>query len=274
MNNLFAAAHACIAAKDPQEKVALTQHWAGAWRAGALRLDDDDAAPLVLPIGEPGRPDRPALVRAQALRPRSPHTAQGRGALVHAIAHIEFNAINLAWDAVYRFRQLPRGYYDDWIRVAREEAEHFCLLRARLQRLGFDYGDFPAHDGLWDMARRTAHDPLERMALVPRVLEARGLDVTPKIMEKLRAAGDEETCSILEIILRDEVGHVESGTRWFRYFCTERGLDAESTFLKLFRHYMDGKLRGPLHLTARRRAGFTELELDALTQLATTDSPT
>lgn len=265
MTSLFTVAQACIAATDPQHKVALTQQSAAAWFAGHL---DMDAGPPPAPIGEPGRPARPELVTAQALRPRSPHTAQGRGALVHAIAHIEFNAINLAWDAVYRFRGLPRDYYSDWVRIAREEAEHFCLLQMRLQELGFDYGDFPAHDGLWDMAKRTAHDALERMALVPRVLEARGLDVTPKIMEKLRAAGDDKTCRALEIILRDEIGHVESGTRWFRHLCAERGVDPEHTFLTLFQQYLDGKVRGPLHLDARRRAGFTETELDALSTLA------
>jgi len=265
VTNLFTAAQACIAATDPQDKVALTQYSAAAWVAGQLELD---AAPPPAPIGEPGRPARPELVAAQALRPRSPHTVAGRGALVHAIAHIEFNAINLAWDAVYRFRELPRNYYDDWVRIAREEAAHFCLLQTRLQELGFDYGDFPAHDGLWDMAKRTAHDALVRMALVPRVLEARGLDVTPKIMEKLRAAGDVDTCNILEIILRDEIGHVESGTRWFRHLCAERGVDPEHTFLALFQRYLAGKVRGPLHVDARRRAGFSEAELDMLNTLA------
>lgn len=270
MNSLFAAAQACIAATDPQQKVALTERCSAAWAAGELILEDHSAP---APIAEPGRPARPELVAAQKLHPRSPHTIQGRAALIHAIAHIEFNAINLAWDAVYRFRDLPRAYYDDWLHVAREEAQHFCLLRARLLELGFDYGDFPAHDGLWDMAKRTAHDVLVRMALVPRVLEARGLDVTPKIAEKLRAAGDHTTCSILDVILRDEIGHVERGTRWFRHVCSMRELDPETTFIELFQRYLDGKLRGPLHVEARRRAGFSEFELAALDRLAAANLP-
>lgn len=265
MYSLFSAAQSCIAAIAPQDKVTLSRGLARAWQAGELSLDE--ASPPDA-FGDPGRPAQPVLVAAQKLRPRSPHTPEGRGALIHAIAHIEFNAINLAWDAVYRFRGMPRGYYDDWVRIAHEEAEHFAMLRTRLTELGYDYGDFPAHDGLWDMARRTAHDVLDRMALVPRVLEARGLDATPHIMDKLRAAGDEQTCALLEIILRDEIGHVESGTRWFRHLCAERGLEPEDTFLELFQRYLDSKVRGPLHLDARRRAGFSEKELDALRSLA------
>lgn len=270
MNSLFAVAQACIAATETQRKVDLTRRGAAAWMAGELILEDCIAP---APITDPGRPLRPLLVAAQDLHRRSPHTIQGRAALVHAIAHIEFNAINLAWDAIYRFRDLPRAYYEDWLRIAQEEAEHFCLLQARLLEMGFDYGDFPAHDGLWDMAKRTAHDVLVRMALVPRVLEARGLDVTPKIAEKLRAAGDHKTCSILDVILRDEVGHVESGSRWFRHLCAARGLDPESTFIELFHYYLDGKLRGPLHIEARRRAGFSEFELEALNRLAAANLP-
>jgi uncharacterized ferritin-like protein (DUF455 family) len=177
------------------------------------------------------------------------------------LAHIELNAINLAWDAVYRFRGLPRDYYDDWVQIAGEEAYHFTLLRDRLQELGYDYGDFEAHDGLWEMARKTAHDPLIRMALVPRVLEARGLDVTPGMMARLRAAGDVRTADILVVILRDEVGHVAAGSRWFRYLCQARGLDPDATYRQLIRQYMTGRIKGPLHRDARLEAGFTEQEL-------------
>jgi uncharacterized ferritin-like protein (DUF455 family) len=185
-------------------------------------------------------------------------TPAGRAALVHAIAHIEFNAINLALDAVYRFRGLPSAFYDDWLQVAAEEAEHFLMLRRRLATLGHAYGDFDAHNGLWEMAVRTAHDPLLRMALVPRVLEARGLDVTPGMMERLRAAGDPETVEILAVILREEIGHVAIGTRWFRHLCDQRGLDPDRTFGELITEYMPGRIRPPFHEAARREAGFTE----------------
>jgi uncharacterized ferritin-like protein (DUF455 family) len=185
-------------------------------------------------------------------------------ALLHAIAHIEFNAINLALDCVYRFRGLSNEFYGGWIQVAEEEARHFGLMRAHLQALNLDYGDLPAHDGLWEMARRTAHDPLARMALVPRVLEARGLDATPPIMDKLRALGDDASVAVLEIILRDEVGHVALGDRWFRHFCRERGLDPETEYCRLIRSLDAPWPAPPLNLTARREAGFGEAELARL----------
>jgi uncharacterized ferritin-like protein (DUF455 family) len=198
---------------------------------------------------------------------RSLGHARGRAALIHAIAHIEFNAINLALDAVYRFRDMPAGFYDDWIRVAREEARHFGLMRQRLQAQDCDYGDFPGHNGLWDLARRTADDPLVRMALVPRVMEARGLDVTPGMIERFRAAGDHETADCLGIILREEIGHVRAGSRWFSYLCRERGLDPEATYFELLEHHLGGEIRCPLNREARRRAGFAESELKRLEAL-------
>jgi uncharacterized ferritin-like protein (DUF455 family) len=256
--HLYQAAAACLAATDIDDKVRLTHDMSAAWRAGAL---DRASVSDVEPIGEPGRPSRPRLVPPRRLHTRKVHTREGRAALIHAICHIEFNAINLAWDAVYRFRDLPEGFYHGWVRVADEEASHFSLLRGHLQKLGYDYGDFDAHNGLWEMARKTAHDPLIRMALVPRVLEARGLDVTPGIMEKLRAVGDHEAVSILEVILRDEVGHVEIGSHWFQHLCRQRGMEPEATFRDLLSEYMKGSLKGPFHLDARRRAGFSEEEL-------------
>jgi len=214
---------------------------------------------------------QPLLVPPRELPKRGFTTLAGRAALIHAVAHIEFNAINLAWDAVYRFRDMPQAYYDDWVRVADEEAYHFSLLRTRLVELGYDYGDFSAHNGLWEMARDTAHDVLVRMALVPRVLEARGLDVTPGMMARLRAAGDEETVALLEIILRDEIGHVEIGSRWFRWLCEQRGLVAESVFRELIQRYMKGQIKGPFHRDARLQAGFSESELAALEQMGRTE---
>ncbi len=263
--SLSATALACLRERDPDQKVELTQRAAADWRAGGLALEDPSPPE---DLAEPGRPERPELVAPRDLAKRSAKgTAgggQGRAALIHAVAHIEFNAINLAWDAVYRFRGLPSAYYDDWVGVAAEEALHFGLMRDRLRTLGYEYGDFPAHDGLWSMARRTAADPLARMALIPRVLEARGLDVTPGMIARLRAAGDGETADCLAVILRDEVGHVAAGTRWFRFLCAERGLEAEDQYFDLLARYLGGEVRGPLNLADRRRAGFTEAELERL----------
>jgi uncharacterized ferritin-like protein (DUF455 family) len=191
-------------------------------------------------------------------------STEGQAALVHALTHIEFNAINLAWDAVYRFRDMPTAYYGDWIQVADEEAYHFTLLRRRLNELGHDYGDFPAHNGLWAAAQETAHDVLVRMALVPRVLEARGLDVAPDMVRRLRAAGDDETAALLHIILRDEVGHVAIGSRWFAWLCAARGLEPHQTYVDLLQQYMAGRIRGPFNTEARQRAGFDDWELAAL----------
>jgi uncharacterized ferritin-like protein (DUF455 family) len=253
---LFETAQICLRYCDPTEKVVATEAAAAAWRAGTLSPSETTPPE---PIAVPGRPARPRLVAPKALAQRSTRSVAGRAALIHALCHIEFNAINLAWDAVYRFRGLPRDYYADWIGVAAEEAYHFGLLREHLTTLGWDYGDFDAHDGLWEAACETAHDPLVRMALVPR-----GLDVAPGISEKLRQGGDERAVAILEIIQRDEVGHVAIGSRWFTYLCEQRGLVPAPTFRRLLEQYMRGRVRGPLHRSARRAAGFSEQELDYL----------
>lgn len=259
--NLFSMAERCLLAADPDEKVSLSKQTACAWRAGRLTLVPVWPAQAV---SEPGRPEQPHLVHPRELPRRSLHTESGQIVLIHALTHIEFNAVNLAWDAVYRFRGLPREYYADWLKVAAEEAYHFTLLRTRLREFGYDYGAFPAHDGLWDMARRTAHDVLVRMALVPRVLEARGLDVTPGMIKKLRKAKDHKTASILEIILRDELGHVAIGSHWFKAFCQARGADPEAMFRTLLDRYFRGRLRGPFDYQNRLQAGFSQAELDAL----------
>lgn len=263
-HNIFQIAEHCLLLRDASEKVAMTRQKTALWRNGQVALSREGSARV---LEEVGRPDRPALVPPRKLPKRSLVTPKGHAALIHSIAHIEFNAINLAWDAVYRFRDMPRQYYDDWVRVADEEAYHFQLVREHLNTLGFDYGDFDAHNGLWEMAVKTTHDPLVRMALVPRVLEARGLDVTPGIMEKLKQHGDLDAVSVLEIILRDEVGHVEIGSRWFHYLCEQRNLEPDSTFRCLLKQYMKGGSqigRGPLHRKARLAAGFTEEELNYL----------
>ena len=191
-------------------------------------------------------------------------TVEGRAALIHALAHIELNAIDLALDLCWRFAGMPDEFYRQWVGVAQEEALHFQLLRDHLHSLGFGYGDFPAHNSLWEMAEKTKGDILARIALVPRTLEARGLDASPPIKAKLVGAGDHRAGEILDVILRDEIGHVAVGNRWYRYLCGQRGLDVVATYAELAQKYRAPKLRGPFNLEARRAAGFDEAELLAL----------
>lgn len=219
---------------------------------------------LTEPAGLPGRPQRPLLVSHLAVPVRSAFSSAGRAALLHSIAHIEFNAINLALDAVWRFPGMPEAYYEDWLQVASEEALHFTLLSEHLQSLGVQYGDFDAHDGLWEMTQRTAADITARMALVPRTLEARGLDATPPMQAKLRQAGDLRAVEILGVILRDEVGHVAIGNRWYHWLCQRDGRDAQALYPELAAHYGAPRLRPPFNTDARRLAGFTNAELVAL----------
>ena len=222
-----------------------------------------DAPPL------PGLPTRPLLVRHNEVAQRSPASLEGRVILIHAIAHIEFNAINLALDAIWRFDGMPRDYYLDWLRVAVEEAQHFNLLRAHLRSLGHDYGDYPAHQGLWTMCEKTAHDVLARMALVPRTMEARGLDATPLIQAKLRQVAMPDALAaadILDVILRDEVGHVAIGNHWYRWLCQQSDLDPQEHYPSLVQQYQAPRLKPPFNEAARRQAGFSEAELQWLLQ--------
>jgi len=266
MQTLFDAARACLDAAEVDDKIALTRRHAAAFARGELQVPD--VAPDPDPIRMPGRPLRPRLVHPRDLPRRGLGSTEGRAAFVHAIAHIELNAVDLAWDAAYRFRGMPGDYYADWVRIADDEARHFMMLRERLRALGHDYGDFDAHNGLWEMCEKTAHDGLARMALVPRVLEARGLDVTPGMIVKLRALGDEATVDILEVILREEVAHVAAGSRWFRWFCDQRRVAPESTFRALLAEYARAVLHGPFNVEARAAAGFSVEELEALLQAA------
>lgn len=252
--------HAALMACDPCLKCLATRALHAA-DSSALAASSGEAQ--AVPV--PGRPERPALVHPAKLARRGLGSDYGRAALIHAIAHIEFNAINLGLDAAYRYRGMPADYYADWLSMAADESRHFEMLNDRLADFGYAYGDFDAHNGLWEMAVKTAHDPMVRMALVPRVLEARGLDVTPAIIEKLRRVGDDTTVAIFEQILEEEVPHVEIGTRWFRYFAEPRGLDPDATFFKLLDEYMNGGPPGPYNLEARREARFSESELDELT---------
>ena len=258
--NLFRRARACLCANDLELKLELARALRLDWLAGGIEIEEAVLSDVV----EAGHPQCPELVHPRQLPRRSLATEPGRLALIHAVAHIEFNAINLAADAIFRFQGMPRAYYSDWIQVAAEEAEHFQLLQQRLHAGGMGYGDLPAHNGLWDMARRTAHDPLIRMALVPRMLEARGLDVTPGMITRLRAVGDLPTVEVLTRILREEVGHVAMGSRWFRYLCEERGQEPEQTYFDLLETFLNGGIRCPLQREARLQAGFSDSELDRL----------
>jgi uncharacterized ferritin-like protein (DUF455 family) len=257
---LRAAALQVLSLTDPAAKAA----------AARLLVDTPGAAiapdvVLVPDAALPGRPARPALVAHTALARRSPFTTAGRAALLHAVAHIECNAIDLALDAVWRFPGMPQAYYRDWLRVASEEALHFNLLSTHLATLGHAYGDFDAHDGLWAMIERTAHDITARMALVPRTLEARGLDATPPMQAKLRRAGDLRAVEILDVILRDEVGHVAIGNHWFHWLCERDGHEPLAHYAVLAQRHGAPRLRAPFNLEARRAAGFSVAELAALT---------
>ncbi len=258
--NLFQQLRICLCESDVDKKLRLATQLADDWRAGRLLLQPLDLEDVVVA----GHPQKPELVLPRQLKKRSPKSEEGRLALIHAVTHIEFNAINLACDAAFRFRDMPEAYYADWIRVAAEEAEHFQMLRQRLRDSNREYGDYPAHNSLWEMALTTAHDPLVRMALVPRMLEARGLDVNPGMSKRFEQVGDQQTVEALEVILRDEVGHVEIGSRWFHYLCEQRGLEPEQTYFDLLSKYMTGRVSCPLHKTARLQAGFTERELERL----------
>jgi len=254
----------CLRVRRPADKVACVHSLQTDWLAGRVSLYVDAER---APIDQPGQPEKPQLIPPQKVPRRRADTLPGRAALIHALAHIEFNAINLALDAAHRFAGMPPAYYADWLRVADEEALHFDLLSTHLATLGHAYGDFPAHNGLWDMALKTAHDPLVRMALVPRVLEARGLDATPLIVDKLKAVNETRMVEILAIIERDEIGHVAIGSHWFGWLCAARGLDAAATFRQLLVDYDAPPLRPPFNLAARRKAGFSESELDWLSGL-------
>jgi len=265
MENIHAIALECLLTGDPDDKCRLTHALKLATANNPVETGGGIET-AVMVVDSPGRPERPVLVAPRDLERRRLGTLEGRAVLIHALTHIEFNAINLALDAVYRFRGQPEAFYRDWIRVADEEATHFLLLRNHLRVLGYDYGDFPGHDGLWEMAQKTAHDLVARMALVPRCLEARGLDVTPGIRAKLFNCGDHAAAAILDIILRDEIGHVTVGDRWFKYACDQKQLEPEATFRAMVETYFVGELKGPFHIEARKKAGFSEAELAYLEQ--------
>ncbi len=257
----------CLLANNPDNKVALTHALWAAWQQGSVAPCEQSVR---AGISVPGRPPQPELVSPLQVPRRRLGSREGRAAMIHAITHIEFNAINLALDAAHRFADMPCEYYADWLRVAAEEATHFVLLNQHLASLGYHYGDFAAHEGLWEMALKTTHDPLVRMALVPRVLEARGLDATPAITRKLQQIGDARAVEILAIIERDEIGHVAVGSRWFAYLCAQRGLEPAAKFRQLLTEYEVPPPRLPINIEGRRLGGFSEVELAWLSTPAST----
>lgn len=236
-----------------RDKAAASRAAAEAWRTGGMAIGSTQ------PPDRPARPERPELRLPRDMPKRGKgRTEAARVALLHALAHIELNAIDLAWDMVARFagEDLPRAFFDDWVRIGDEEAKHFLLLADRLADFGAAYGDLPAHDGLWQAAAATAHDLAARLAVVPLVLEARGLDVTPPMIERLRAYGDEDSAKVLETIYADEIGHVAAGMRWYRHVCEQRGLEPESEWRALVRRHFKGDLKPPFNDAARAAAGF------------------
>jgi uncharacterized ferritin-like protein (DUF455 family) len=265
LQGIHSAALDVLRADTIAAKLALTAQTAAAFARGELAIPED--APEPEAISAPGRPAKPDLVSPRDTAHRGLGSAEGRAAFVHAIAHIEFNAIDLAWDAVYRFRNMPPEYYTDWVGVAADEARHFAMLQQRLADLGHAYGDFPAHNGLWEMAEQTAHSLTARMALVPRVLEARGLDVTPGMIARLRGLGDHASADILATILAEEVAHVAAGSRWFAWSCAREGVDPTQTFASLIEGKARGSIRGPFNRDARHAAGFGDDEMIVLERL-------
>lgn len=251
--SLSAAAVAILAAADPAEKVKLSRVAAARWRSGEFREIGTSAPPT-----RPQRPEHPVLMAPRDVPKRKINQgSKGRTALLHALAHIELNAIDLAWDIIARFtgEDLPRAFYDGWVQVGDEEAKHFDLLEKRLAELGAAYGDLPAHDGLWRAAEETSHDLLARLAIVPMVLEARGLDVTPAMIEKLKAVGDQESAAILQIIFDEEIGHVACGKRWFDFLCERQNQDPQKTWRHLVKRHFHGALKPPFNEPARSAAG-------------------
>lgn len=259
---LRTAALLCLSEPDPVTKSASTINLAQSWKEGSLSLDT--AARLAPTEKIPGHPEKPALVLPKDVKRRTMHSHEGRAATIHALVHIEFNAINLALDAIWRFADLPEAYYADWVQVAAEEALHFTLLSEHLNTLGYSYGDFPSHNSLWEMAEKTQGDILARLALIPCTMEARGLDASPALRNKFAQAGDMPAVAILDIILRDEIGHVAIGKHWFNLLCEQQDIAPVPTYMRLTEQHQAPVIRAPINVEARRQAGFTEAELIAI----------
>lgn len=261
MQNLFDLSKKCFVTCDPDQKMAFTYEIVSLWQGHKLEWKEA-AEPEWLT--EPGRLEKPEVVMPRDVGKRNLKTELGRGALIHALTHIELTAVNLAWDSIYRYRDMPKEYYDDWVQCAYEEAGHFISLRERLREMGFDYGSFPVHNELWKMAVTTAGDLMDRMGIIHRVFEARALDVVPNTLKRFEAMDDLGMVKALTTICNDEVGHVSAGTRWFRYRCEQEQLDPDQTFFNLLQKYMKKPLSGPFNHEIRRKVGFSEAELTYL----------
>lgn len=261
MINLHTECRDIILHNDIEFKCNKTYELYQNWQDGKVVLSE---TPLIESIQSPGRPEKPLLVSPLHVAKRGLGSKEGYAGLFHALAHIEYNAIHLALDACYRFQNMPYEYYSNWLSVARDEVYHFGLLKEHLASLGYSYGDFTAHNGLWDMAHRTEADVLFRMALVPRVLEARGLDAIPEIRNKVLHMKDMRGAEILAIINRDEITHVKYGDVWFKYLCDQRNLNYDETFFKILDDYDAPKVRGAFNREDRKQAGFSDSELNKL----------
>lgn len=261
MRSIFDFAEKALCCANCDELLNVTHE---AWQHSEKNNLVFDSENLPLSIENVKFPERPILLPPREMPKRKFHTKDGLVAFFHAIAHVEFVAIYLAWDIIYRFRHLPEAFYRDWLRVADEEAQHFALLNTKLKTLGVNYGDLPAHSGLWDLAQFTATDFLQRLALVPRNMEAHGLDVTPPLIEKFKQLGDDNAVEILTRILIDEVGHVALGSKWFKWHCEQKKLDVEPTYQKVLLNYYTekgGHLKGNFNVELRLKAGFSASEL-------------
>lgn len=259
MSNLFLMAYQCLIESSFEKKTELSIEHAGKILGHQVQIMPTEDISVDFCVG---RPDKPVLISPKDLPRRNITTSEGRAAMIHSFAHIEFNAINLAWDLIYRFQHMPEEFYYDWTKIALEETTHFNLLRQALNDLGYDYGDFPAHNGLWEIAEKTSQDILLRLAVVPRIMEARGLDVTPDLIKRFHDIKDDKTVAILKTILNDEIGHVSIGSKWYHYLCDKNGLDAELTFRKIADEYIPSNKNKKLNREARLQAGFSETELD------------
>jgi len=249
-------AHAVLTTADAREKTALSRRHAAQWQAARAT----GAMPEIgraTPPDRPARPDAPALLDPRDVPRRRPGTPDGRRAILHAVAHIELNAVDLHWDIIARFTDtsMPPGFYDDWVRAADEESKHFNLIADCLEAMGSHYGALPAHAGMWRAAEDTADDLLGRLAVVPMVLEARGLDVTPGMIEVFRKANEAQALAALEIIYAEEVAHVAYGSKWFNWLCGREGLDPKEVFHALVRMYFHGGLKPPFNEEKRAEAG-------------------
>lgn len=261
MDNIFSLAHQCLEESDLIKKILLSNQ-------AVKKITNDEvnfeSYSVDVELIMPGRPEKPILITPKDVPKRNIQTLEGKAAMIHSFAHIEFNAINLVWDLICRFQNMPKEFYFDWTQVASEETKHFSLLRDHLNNLGYDYGDFPAHDGLWTIAEQTKDDILLRLAVVPRIMEARGLDVTPNLIERFRHIKDDKTVSILELILEEEIGHVNFGTKWYRYLCKKMGYKPEEKFKQISNEYGPKAKTKIINRKARLLAGFSQSELDYL----------